>query len=73
MIVPEYKIDLMNKNNKVLKTFEHLRKISIKDKIIEKNIKDKAKGLELKSVQKTKLIKKKQSPKTLWVRRKKAS
>ena len=73
MIIPEYKIDLMNKNNKVLKTFEHLRKISLKDKIIEKNIKDKAKGLELKSGQKTKLVKKKQSPKTLWVRRKKAS
>ena len=73
MIIPEYKIDLMNKNNKVLKTFEHLRKISLKDKIIEKNIKDKAKGLELKSGQKTKLVKKKQAPKTLWVRRKKAS
>ena len=73
MIIPEYKIDLMNKNNKVLKTFEHLRKISLKDKIIEKNVKDKAKGLELKSGQKTKLVKKKQSPKTLWVRRKKAS
>ena len=73
MIIPEYKIDLMNKNNKVLKTFEHLRKISIKDKVIEQNIKNKTKGLELKSVQKTKLIKKKQSPKTLWVRRKKAS
>ena len=73
MIIPEYKIDLMNKNNKVLKTFEHLRKISLKDKIIEKNIKDKTKGLELKSGQKTKLVKKKQSPKTLWVRRKKAS
>ena len=73
MIIPEYKIDLMNKNNKILKTFEHLRKISLKDKIIEKNIKDKTKGLELKSGQKTKLVKKKQSPKTLWVRRKKAS
>ncbi len=73
MIIPEYKIDLMNKNNKILKTFEHLRKISLKDKIIEKNIKDKTKGLELKSGQKTKLVKKKQAPKTLWVRRKKAS
>ena len=71
MIIPEYKIDLMNKNNKILKTFEHLRKISLKDKIIEKNIKDKTKGLELKSGQKTKLVKKKQAPKTLWVRRKK--
>ena len=73
MIIPEYKIDLMNKNNKILKTFEHLRKITLKDKIIEKNIKDKTKGLELKSGQKTKLVKKKQAPKTLWVRRKKAS
>jgi len=73
MIIPEYKIDLMNKNNKILKTFEHLKKISLKDKIIEKNIKDKTKGLELKSGQKTKLVKKKQAPKTLWVRRKKAS
>ena len=76
LIIPEYKIELLNKSKKIINTVENLDKIneikitsSNKEKV--KKAKDE-KIVDLKKVKKTKIIKKKiKSPRTLWVRRKK--
>ena len=73
LIIPEYKIELLNKSKKIINVVEHIEKISkieenlkIKEKTQSPNIKDS------KKLKKTKIIKKKaKSPRTLWVRRKK--
>ena len=72
-IIPEYKIDLLNKSKKIIKSFEKV------DTIIEvdKTEKTKKKGGKVKSKEKIKnqekMIKAKTKKKirTLWVRRKK--
>ena len=86
LIIPEYKIELLNKNKKVVNKVESINKIDglnkvnskdlvplkIKKKISEKVIKlQKSKVVE----KNKKIVKKKKSkaPRTLWVRRKKAS
>ena len=77
LIIPEYKIELRNKSKKVIKVVENINKISF---VKTDKDEDKKKGLsqinEKKLLKKVKAkfnSKKIKSPKTLWVRRKKAS
>ena len=76
MIIPEYKIDLLNKSRKIINTVEDLDKINLVKEITE----DKKKQLKPlsntklveKKLKKIKTLKKKKSQlRTLWVRRKK--
>ena len=73
LIIPEYKIDLMNKSKKIIKTIENINEVSKIKKIIssankvEKNPKKNLK----KNKTNTKKTKTKNKLKTLWVRRKK--
>ena len=76
-IIPEYKIELRNKSKKIIKVVENVDKINL-DKI---NI-DVKSTTALNQVNEKKILKKgkvkfnskkSKSPKTLWVRRKKAS
>jgi ribonuclease E len=76
LIIPEFKIELLNKSKKIINTVENIDKINeIKDhpKTIEKSSKTKIEGkTNLKKSKKIKLVKKKTAnPRTLWVRRKK--
>ena len=68
-ILPEYKIDLLNKSKKLINSIENINKI-IKTNKIKSNIKDKNKEAS-KSKEKTKKTKSRKKIKTLWVRRKK--
>tara|TARA_B100001093_G_scaffold516722_1_gene596159 strand:- start:784 stop:2622 length:1839 start_codon:yes stop_codon:yes gene_type:complete len=71
LLLPEYKINLFNKNKKVVEKIENVKKIDIKSK---KNIKNNEKILKTKVVKlnKEKKLKQKKRPlRTLWVRRKK--
>ena len=74
-IIPEYKIDLLNKSKKLLNTVENIDKI-IEIKKVEKNVikekKEKNKS-SLKGKDKIKKTKIKKKVRTLWVRRKKKS
>ncbi|MBA1339180.1 MAG: ribonuclease E [Pelagibacterales bacterium] len=77
LIIPEYKIELLNKSKKIINIFENINKIQeIKNNTdIKAKIKKSkpVKIIGLKKTKKTKVIKKKKSvPRTLWVRRKKA-
>ena len=70
-ILPEYKIDLLNKSKKVINTIENINPIKEIKKnkglnIKEKKIKDKISSKE--KIKKTKSLKRK--VKTLWVRKK---
>jgi ribonuclease E len=76
MVIPEYKIDLLNKSKKLINTVEDLDKINL----IKENSEDKKKQFKSspstklveKKLKKTKTLKKKKSQlRTLWVRRKK--
>jgi ribonuclease E len=72
-IIPEYKIDLLNKSKKLLNTVENINKI-IEIKNIKKNVVKEKKGKNkstIKSKDKTKKTKTKKKVRTLWVRRKK--
>ena len=68
LIIPEYKIDLLNKSKKILKSFENINNIENVRNIIE--IK-KEKMKPNKSNPKTKKTKTKKKVRTLWVRKKK--
>ena len=73
LIIPEYKVELLNKSKKIIKIVENIDKIEGIDKNLFKD--DKTSKVEakvnLKKAKKTKTIKKKiKSPRTLWVRRK---
>ena len=77
LIIPEFKIELLNKSKKIINVIEKIKKVNAIEKLeiykkksdLEKGKKDiKKKPLKLKSKSK-----KVSSPKTLWVRRKKAS
>ena len=68
-ILPEYKIDLLNKSKKLINSIENINTI-IKTNKIKSNIKDKNKHAT-KSKEKTKKTKSRKKIKTLWVRRKK--
>ena len=75
LVIPEYKISLLNKNKKIVNMIENLSSIEIK-KETEKKVTEKISKINSKEkIQKTKknLIKKKVgAPRVLWVRRKKA-
>ncbi len=70
-IIPEYKIDLINKSKKLINSIENVNAIIKKvKKNLVKGIKDKNK-ISSKTKEKTKKNKTKKKIKTLWVRRKK--
>ena len=72
-IIPEYKIDLLNKSKKIIQTIENVNsivEIKKKDKRPLRNIKEKIKETSKKK-EKTKKIKTKKKIRTLWVRKKK--
>ena len=74
-IIPEYKIDLLNKSKKIISSTENVKSI-IKSKNtsrLTKNIKDEKKEnkLDKKSKIKLKKVKVRKKMKTLWVRKKK--
>ena len=75
LVVPEYKIFLLNKSNKIVNKIENINKIEDIKK--EKNIKIKdekdniVKITKNKNITKTSTKKSKSSPRTLWIRRKK--
>ncbi len=72
LIIPEYKIELLNKSKKVLKKVEYIDKLDENKKI--KTIKFKKEKRETKKTKKeTKKSKNKKILRTLWVRRKKKS
>ena len=75
LVVPEYRINLLNKNKKIVKIIENLNKIEglsvdPKSKNSKKNEDKIAKASEAKKTKKT-ALKKKKKLRTLWVRRKK--
>ncbi len=72
-IIPEYKIDLLNKSKKIIQTIENINsivEIKKKEKRPLRNIKEKSKESSKKK-EKTKKIKTKKKIRTLWVRKKK--
>jgi ribonuclease E len=75
LIIPEYKIDLLNKSKKIINTVENINNILVikksKSEAIKK-IKD-VKKIEKKDKKETKKKKVKKKLRTLWVRRKKKS
>ena len=85
LIIPEYKIELLNKTKKIIEVIENIQKIEklVKlekpvKKVINKNTKVMKKSLKSEQSSKKKIkdksiIKKDKKPKTLWVRRKKTS
>ena len=75
LIIPEYKIELLNKSKKIIDTVKHIDTSNeIKEVLEDKKIKKTkvTNKIDLKKIKKSKIIKKKvKSPRTLWVRRKK--
>ena len=71
LIIPEYKIELLNKSKKLINKIEYLENIIN----IKKNKVDisKEKKEVKKSKKEIKKLKTKKKPRTLWVRRKKKS
>ena len=73
LIIPEYKIDLLNKSKKLIKSFENINSIIQLDKTknsVLKKKKEKVKE-DIKTKEKIKKTKSKKKVRTLWVRRKK--
>jgi len=72
-IIPEYKIDLLNKSKKVLNTVENINLIYDAGKKKNNKLKDKKEKIKsiIKSKDKAKKVKSKKKVRTLWVRRKK--
>ena len=73
LIVPEYKINLLNKNKKIVNKIENLNKIKLPEnyKLLKKEHKSKTNKIIKFDKDKKNLTKKKKKPKTLWVRKKK--
>jgi len=74
-IIPEYKIELLNKSKKLINSIENINKIIKLNKIKNIYVKDKkGKSKEIvKSKDKVKKTKTKRKIRTLWIRRKKKS
>ena len=72
-LIPEYKIELLNKSKKLINTIENINKIIEIKKIEKKSVKEKKERNKpiLKSQEKTKKTKVKKKIRTLWIRRKK--
>ncbi len=78
LVIPEYKIELLNKSKKVVNLIKNINKfIEINDTKTDVKMTKKSKSekiVDLKKTKKTKNIKKKnKKPRTLWVRRKKSA
>ncbi len=76
LIIPEYKIELLNKSKKIINTIENFDKFDGIDEIFKKDIdssdEKKESKTSSKKIKKTKVLKKKTKKlRTLWVRRKK--
>ena len=71
MIIPEYKIELLNKSKKIISTTENIDKIIGIQKVKEKKIKEKKSTKKIKK--EIKKLKTKKKIRTLWVRKKKKS
>ena len=76
LIIPEYKIELLNKSKKIINTIENFDKFEGIDEIFKKDIDSsdakKESKISSKKIKKTKVLKKKTKKlRTLWVRRKK--
>ncbi len=83
LIIPEYRINLLTKNKKIINKIESVNKIEILSSVKEKKIKKKEKRStsktigskqEIKNLKNKKNVEKKKSksPRTLWVRKKMA-
>ena len=73
-VIPEYKIDLLNKSKKLINSIENIKLLSVNKKLIKKSKKELIKNnskLKDKSKEKVKKTKLKKKSRTLWVRRKK--
>ena len=68
-VIPEYKIDLLNKSKKLINTVENFSGVKFKPKEKKIRSKDNKQSKKLKSV--IKKVKTKKKLRTLWVRRKK--
>ena len=72
LIIPEYKVELLNKSKKIINTVENIDKINGIKELAENKEKISKSKTNLKKVKKTKTLKKKTKHlRTLWVRRKK--
>ena len=73
-VIPEYKIELLNKSKKILSTIENIHYIEDTRKKIKKPTLEKTKKIKQlnKTKEKTKKVKSKKKTRTLWVRRKKS-
>ncbi len=76
LIIPEYKIELLNKSKKIINTIENIDKINeVKENLNKNEKKQKIKSetkINLKKIKKSKSVKRKiKKPRTLWFRRKK--
>ena len=71
-IIPEYKIDLLNKSKKSINSIENINSIA-KIKIVKKKVKEVKNKETVKVKNKIKKTKLKKKVRTLWVRRKKKS
>ena len=73
-VIPEYKIELLNKSKKILSTIENIHYIEDTRKKIKEPTLEKTKKIKQlnKTKEKTKKVKSKKKTRTLWVRRKKS-
>ena len=67
LIIPEYKIELINKSKKVLNTIEYIKNIIETKKVSKPSLKEKKIKKDPKKIKKSKKLR------TLWVRKKKKS
>ena len=70
-IIPEYKIDLLNKSKKPIKSIENINSIVNLKSLKKESLKISKSNEKSKTKEKNKKTKKKRKVKTLWVRRKK--
>ena len=77
LIIPEYRIELLNKSKKVINKIENINEIkkykSNLDLFEKKNIKSEKKNQKISFKNNKDITKKSKKPRTLWVRKKKAS
>jgi ribonuclease E len=71
MIIPEYKIELLNKSKKIINTTENIDKIIGIQKVKKEKVKEKKSTKKIKK--ENKKLKTKKKLRTLWVRKKKKS
>ena len=72
-IIPEYKINLLNKSKKIINTVENVNSVIQLSKTKNNFVKPKKKVESIKTKEKVKKTKTKKNVRTLWVRRKKKS